>query len=34
MQMMQAQGFLYESVEHRLLVVSTAKEAMSLLQNF
>jgi uncharacterized protein (TIGR00730 family) len=34
MQMMQAQGFLYESVEHRLKVVSTAQEAMKLLQSF
>jgi len=31
---MQAQGFLYENFEHRLLVASTAKEAMMLLKSF
>lgn len=34
MHKMQAQGFLYENVEHRLLVVKTAEEAMKLLQSF
>ena len=34
MRTMQAQGFLYENVEHRLMVASTAKEAMTLLQSF
>jgi hypothetical protein len=34
MQMMQAQGFLYESVEHRLIVATSAKEAVALLQSF
>ncbi|MEY4053745.1 MAG: hypothetical protein RL034_663 [Bacteroidota bacterium] len=34
MQTMQAQGFLYEHLEHRLVVVTSAKEAMNLLQNF
>jgi len=34
MRVMQAQGFLYENFEHRLLVASTAKEAMMLLKSF
>ena len=34
MRMMQAQGFLYENIEHRLMVASTAKESMTLLQSF
>jgi uncharacterized protein (TIGR00730 family) len=34
MRMMQAQGFLYENIEHRLMVASTATEAMTLLQSF
>jgi uncharacterized protein (TIGR00730 family) len=34
MHKMQAQGFLYENVDHRLLVVKTAEEAMKLLQSF
>ena len=34
MRRMQAQGFLYENIEHRLMVASTAKEAMTLLQSF
>jgi len=34
MRMMQAQGFLYENIEHRLMVASTATEAMNLLQSF
>ncbi len=34
MRTMQAQGFLYENVEHRLMVASTAEEAMQLLQSF
>jgi uncharacterized protein (TIGR00730 family) len=34
MHKMQAEGFLYESVEHRLMVVSSAQEAMHLLQSF
>jgi len=34
MHKMQAQGFLYENVEHRLLVVKTAEEAMKMLQSF
>lgn len=34
MRKMQAQGFLYENIEHRLMVASTAKEAMQLLQSF
>jgi uncharacterized protein (TIGR00730 family) len=31
---MQAQGFLYENIEHRLMVAGTAEEAMLLLQSF
>ncbi len=34
MRMMQAQGFLYENIEHRLMVAGTAEEAMQLLQSF
>jgi hypothetical protein len=34
MRMMQAQGFLYENFEHRLMVATTAKEAAALLQSF
>lgn len=34
MHMMQAQGFLYENIEHRLMVASSANEAMMLLQRF
>ena len=34
MRMMQAQGFLYENIEHRLMVASTAEEAVQLLQSF
>jgi uncharacterized protein (TIGR00730 family) len=34
MRMMQAQGFLYENFEHRLMVVKTAKEAVALLESF
>lgn len=34
MRTMQAQGFLYENVEHRLMVAGTAEEAMQLLQSF
>ena len=34
MRMMQAQGFLYENIEHRLMVASTAAEALQLLQSF
>ena len=34
MRMMQAQGFLYENFEHRLMVATTAKEAVALLQSF
>jgi len=34
MRMMQAQGFLYENIEHRLMVAGTAEEAMLLLQSF
>ncbi len=34
MRTMQAQGFLYENVEHRLMVASTVEEAMQLLQSF
>ena len=34
MRKMQAQGFLYENIEYRLMVASTAKEAMQLLQSF
>jgi predicted Rossmann-fold nucleotide-binding protein len=34
MQMMQEQGFLYESVEYRLIVATSAKEAVALLQSF
>lgn len=34
MRMMQAQGFLYENIEHRLMVASTAEEAVQLLQGF
>jgi hypothetical protein len=34
MQMMQAQGFLYENFEHRLIVATSAKEAVALLQSF
>lgn len=34
MRMMQAQGFLYEDFEHRLMVVPSAHEAMHLLQSF
>lgn len=34
MHRMQAQGFLYENVAHRLLVVKTAEEAMKVLQGF
>jgi uncharacterized protein (TIGR00730 family) len=33
MRMMQAQGFLYENVEHRLMVAGNAEEAMQLLQS-
>ena len=33
MRRMQAQGFLYENVEHRLMVASTATEAMTQLQS-
>jgi uncharacterized protein (TIGR00730 family) len=34
MRMMQVQGFLYENFEHRLMVASTAAEALQLLQSF
>ncbi len=34
MRTMQAQGFLYENIEHRLMVAGTAEEAMQLLQSF
>lgn len=34
MRTMQAQGFLYENVEHRLMVADNAEEAMQLLQSF
>jgi len=34
MQMMQAQGFLYENFEHRLIVATSAKEAVALLQSY
>ena len=34
MRVMQAQGFLYENFEHRLMVATTAKEAVALLQSF
>lgn len=34
MRTMQAQGFLYENIEHRLMVAGTAEEAMLLLQRF
>lgn len=34
MRTMQAQGFLYENVEHRLMVADNAEEAMQLLQRF
>jgi len=34
MRMMQAQGFLYENFEYRLMVASTAAEALQLLQSF
>ena len=34
MQMMQSQGFLYENFDHRLMVASTAEEAVHLLQSF
>jgi len=34
MRTMQAQGFLYENIEHRLMIASTATEAMTLLQSF
>jgi len=34
MRTMQAQGFLYENFEHRLMVATTAKEAAALLQSF
>jgi hypothetical protein len=34
MRMMQAKGFLYENFEHRLMVASTAAEALQLLQSF
>ena len=33
MRTMQAQGFLYENVEHRLMVAGNAEEAMQLLQS-
>jgi hypothetical protein len=31
---MQSQGFLYENFDHRLMVASTAEEAVQLLQSF
>jgi uncharacterized protein (TIGR00730 family) len=34
MRVMQAQGFLYENFEDRLMVAATAKEAAALLQSF
>lgn len=34
MRTMQAQGFLYENMEHRLMVAGTAEEAMQLIQSF
>lgn len=34
MRTMQAQGFLYENIEHRLMVAGTAEEAMQLIQSF
>jgi hypothetical protein len=34
MRKMQTQGFLYEDVEHRLIVATTAKEAVVLLKSF
>ncbi len=34
MRTMQTQGFLYENIEHRLMVAGTAEEAMQLLQSF
>jgi uncharacterized protein (TIGR00730 family) len=34
MRKMQSQGFLYEDVEHRLIVATTAKEAVVLLESF
>jgi uncharacterized protein (TIGR00730 family) len=34
MRTMQTQGFLYENIEHRLMVAGTAEEAMLLLQSF
>lgn len=34
MRRMQVQGFLYENIEHRLMVACTAEEAMMLLQSF
>jgi hypothetical protein len=34
MHVMQVQGFLYENFEDRLMVATTAKEAMGLLESF
>lgn len=34
MRTMQAKGFLYENIEHRLMVVGTAEEAIQLLQSY
>jgi uncharacterized protein (TIGR00730 family) len=34
MRVMQAQGFLYENIEHRLMVATTANEAVALLEYF
>ena len=34
MHVMQVQGFLYENFEDRLMVATTAKEAMDLLESF
>jgi hypothetical protein len=34
MRVMQAQGFLYENIEHRLMVAIKANEAVGLLEYF